>query len=153
EDAVAHLHRQVQPAPSALDDVDDAKGVLVVAKPSPESTVERLVERLLTSMAERRVADVVPEPDRLAEILVQPERTRDRAGDRGRLQRVGETRSVVVRGIDEDLGLVLETPERLGVNDAIPVSLERRAQAARLVGVLPAARLVRANRERREEGV
>ena len=40
---------------------------------------EDLVERLLAGVAERRVADVMPDRDRLGEILVQAQRTPDAA--------------------------------------------------------------------------
>ena len=74
-----------------------------------EALAERLVERLLAGMAERCVAGVVTEPDRLDEILVQPERARDDARDRGRLERVGHPRPVVVTlRVDEDLCLPLQ---------------------------------------------
>ena len=100
---------------------------------------------------ERRVARVVPETDRLDEILVEPERTRDDARDRGRLERVGHPGAVVVAfRVDEDLRLSLQPPERLRVDEAITVALERRADAARRLGLRPAPRLERAHGERRE---
>ena len=83
-------------------------------------------------MPERRVAEVVAEADRLDEILVQAERAGDAARDAGRLERVGQARAeVVVRGIDPDLSLVAEPAERLGMDDPVAVTLERRPQAAR----------------------
>ena len=57
---------------------------------------------------------------------------------------------VVALGIDEDLRLVAQAAERLGVDDAVAVALERRAQAAFGLGRLASARLVRAHGERRE---
>ena len=42
-----------------------------------------------------------------------------------------EARDVVVAlGIDEHLGLVLEPPERLGMEDGLAVALERRSQSS-----------------------
>ena len=106
--------------------------LLVVAEASPEALVHGRVERVLARMPERRVAHVVAEADRLDEILVQPQRPRDDARDRGRLERVGHPRAVVVAlGVDEDLRLALQPPERLGVHDAVAVALERRAHGAR----------------------
>ncbi len=79
---------------------------------------------------ERRVSHVVPEPDRLDEVLVQPQRPRDDARDRSRLERVGHARAVVVAfRVDEDLRLPLQPPERLRVDDAVAVALERRPDA------------------------
>ena len=120
-------------------------------KRPPKRSRERRVERLLAGVAERRVAGVVAEPDRLDEILVQPQRAGDDAGDPGRLERVGHARAVVVAGrVDEDLRLALQPPERLRVDDPVAVALERRAHVRLGLGPQPAARLVRAHRERRE---
>jgi hypothetical protein len=124
-----------------------------VLKPAPEALLQQPVERLLAGVPERRVAEVVAEADRLGEILVQPQRTGDRARDPARLERVRQTRAVVVSfRRDEDLRLVLEPPEALGVDDPVAVALERRAQAARrlLDGTL---RGIRARRERRQRVV
>ena len=119
-------------------------------KRPPKRSRERGVERLLAGVPERRVAGVVAEADRLDEILVEPERAGDDAGDPGRLERVGHPRAVVVAGgVDEDLRLALQAPERLGVDDPVAVALERRPHVGLRLGPEPAARLVRAHRERR----
>jgi hypothetical protein len=55
---------------------------------------------------------------------------------------------VVALGIDEDLRLEAQPAERLRVDDAVAVALERRAQPALLLGEVAAARLVRADGER-----
>ena len=47
-------------------------------------------------MAEGRVAQIMPQRRRLREIFVKPQPPRDRAGDLGDLQRVGQTRAVMV---------------------------------------------------------
>ena len=80
-DPVANLGGQVQL-------LGDPQRLLVVAEAEPEALAQRLVERLFARMSERRVAHVMPEPDRLGEILVQAERPRDDPRDAGRLERV-----------------------------------------------------------------
>ena len=151
EDAVAHLPREVEAAAVALEPLDDAQRVLVVAEPAAAALAEHLVERLLARVPERRVAEVVAEPDRLDEILVQPQRTADAARDARRLERVRETRAEMVAfGVDEDLGLVAQAAECLRVDDAVAVALERRAQAAFLLREIAAAALVGAHGERRQ---
>ena len=135
EDPVAHLPREVEPAPVALERLDDAQRVLVVPEAVAAALAEQLVERLLARVPERRVAEIVAEPDRLDEVLVQPQRARDAARDARRLERVREPRAeVVALGIDEDLRLVAQPAERLRVDDAVAVALERRAQPALLLG-------------------
>ena len=151
EDPVADLGGQVEPAPVALEHVDDPQRVLVVAEAAVEALAQRLVERLLAGVAERRVPEVVAEPDRLDQVLVQPQRPGDPARDPGRLERVRQPGAVVVAGgVDEDLRLVHQPPERLRVDDPVAVALERRPQQARLLLARAPARLVRAHRERRE---
>ena len=126
EDPVAHLPGEVHSAPIALEHVDDPQRVLVVAEAETEPLAQQAVECLLPRVAEGRVAEVVPEPDRLDEILVQPQRPAHPARDPGRLERVREPRAnVVADGRDEDLRLVLEPAERLGMDDAVAVVLER----------------------------
>ena len=83
-------------APVPLEPLDDAERVLVVPEAGPAALAQQLVERLLAGVAEGRMAEVVPEPDRLDEILVQPQRAADPARDAGRLQRVGQARPEVI---------------------------------------------------------
>ena len=118
EDPVADLVGEVERA-------RDRERLLVVAEAPAEALLHRGVERVLAGVPERRVPHVVAEPDRLDEVLVQPERPRDDARDRSRLERVGHARAVVVAlGIDEDLRLPLQAPERLRVDDAVAIALE-----------------------------
>jgi hypothetical protein len=125
--------------------------VLVVAKAAAAALAQQLVERLLAGMPERRVAEVVAEADRLDEILVQPERPRHPACNRSPLERVREPRpEVVALRVDEDLRLQPQPAERLRVDDAVPVALERRPQPAFLLGQVSPARVVRAHGERRQ---
>jgi hypothetical protein len=103
---------------------------------------QRLVKRLLADVAEGRVAEVVAEPDRLGQILVQAKRPGHGAGDEAGLERVREPRAVVVAlGRDEDLGLVLEPAKRLGVCDPVAVALKRGADGAVGLGFAPQRRV------------
>src|SRR6516165_12815089 len=70
---------------------------------------EAAIERALAGMAERGMAQVMGERQRLGQILVEPERARERAGDLGDLERMGQTGAKVVALVkDKDLGLVRE---------------------------------------------
>jgi len=76
-------------------------------------------------VAERRMAQVVSQADRLREALIEPEHFGDGPSDLGDLDTVREARAVVI--VDarrEDLRLALQTPERRAVDDPIPVPLK-----------------------------
>ena len=104
---------------------------------------EDLVERLLARMTERRMAEIVADRDRFGQILVQPQPARDTARDARSLERVREARAeVIALGIHEDLSLEAQSPERLRVDDAVSVALERCPQPALFLGILAPARLV-----------
>ena len=66
EDPVADLVREVQGA-------RDAERLLVMTEAPPEAALHCGVERVLARVTERRVPHVVAEPDRLDEVLVQPQ--------------------------------------------------------------------------------
>ena len=89
------------------------------------------LQLLLAGVAERRMAEVVGERDGLGEIGVEAHRRGERAGDLRHLQRVGQPGAVLVALVgDEHLGLLLQAPERRGVDDAVAVAGEGRARAA-----------------------
>ncbi len=122
-----------------------------MAEVAPEALFQAAVERLLADVPERRVAEVVAEPDRLHEVLVQAQRPRHRPRDRGHLQRVREAGAVVVAPRrHEHLRLVGQAPERLPVHDPVAVALEGRPQRAVLLGVR-APGGIGARRQRREQ--
>ena len=98
------------------------------------------LQRVLAEVAERRVAEVVAERDGLGEGLVEPQRPGQRPRHLGDLQRVGEPGDEVVAvGVQEDLRLVLEPAEGLGVQDPVAVALERRPERVLRFGPRPAA--------------
>ena len=151
EDPVAHLPGEVEPAAVALERSTTRSECSLWRKPPAAALAQQLVERLLARVAERRVAEVVAEPDRLDEILVQPQRPRDAARDAGRLERVRQPRAeVVALGVDEDLRLV----PRAGGTPSSGRCGRGRAGTACAGGTPPreraAAGLVRADGERRQ---
>ena len=87
-------------------------------------------ERFLAGMAERRVAEIVRERQRLGQILVETAaRGAMRARDLRHFEAVGQPRAVMIAlVIDEDLRLVLQAAERGRMNDAVAVALKRRAR-------------------------
>lgn len=101
----------------------DPQGLGVVIKPAIRG--HDRIEGVFSGMAEGRMADIVGEGERFSEILVQPEGAGGRAGDLGDLKGMSEAGPVVIAFMgDEDLGLLLEATERVGVNDPVPVALK-----------------------------
>ena len=151
QDAHARLIAQVQPAPVALEHVHHAQALLIV--PEADAGVDR-VECALSRVAERRVAEVVPEADGLGEVLIEFERAGDRAREARDLERVRQARAVMVAlRAQEHLRLVLQAAERFRVRDAVDVALEARAHLTRRLGRraaggLRAQQAVRADEQR-----
>jgi hypothetical protein len=77
EDAVANLLGEIQR-------LGDPQRLLVVAEPPVEARLEGCVQGVLARVAERRMAGVVPEADRLDEVFVQTERLECRIRSRSR---------------------------------------------------------------------
>ncbi len=123
-DTVAHLPCQVQAASIVLEHVDHTKALLVVT----ETTRRQLVEHAFAGVPERRVTKVVSEGNGLGQFLVQSQHLRDAPRNLRNLERVRQPRAVVIacRG-EEDLRLVLQPAKGLGVDDAVPIALEHRA--------------------------
>ena len=92
-------------------------------------------------MAERRVAEIVAERDRLGEIVVEPERLGERARDLRDLDRMGEAGAeMIALVVDEDLGLVREAAKGGRMDDAVAVALEIAAGRRGRLGVEAPAR-------------
>ena len=100
------------------------------------------VQRFLSGVAERRVAEVVGEREGFRQVFIEAERAGDGAGDLRHLDRMGEAGAVeIALVVDEDLGLVLEPAEGGGVDDAVAVALARGAGGGLGFVVQPPARL------------
>ena len=108
---------------AALEAGDDAQGLGVVVE-AAESR-HAVVEGVLAGVAEGGVAEVVRERERLGEILVEAEGSREGPGDLPDLDRMGQAGAeMVALVVDEDLGLVVEAAEGGRVDDAVAVALE-----------------------------
>ena len=76
----------------------------------------------------------MPERDRLGQRFVEREGAGQRAGDLRDVEGVRQAGDVVVAlRIEEDLRLVLEAPEGLGVDDPIAIPLEGGSERIRLL--------------------
>ena len=95
-------------------------------------------------MTERRMTEIVCERQGFREVLIEPKRARQRAGNLDDFQRVRQPRAVMVAFvIDEDLRLVGKPPEGRGMDDPVTVAPESIACRADRLGVEPAATLRR----------
>ena len=133
-----HEVQAVERRVALLQLVDHAQALQVVL----EAAVARhaFVQRVLAGMAERRVAQVVRQRDRLDQVLVQPQRPRDRTAQLRHLDRVREPRAEQVAFVvQEHLRLVDQPAERGGMDDAVAVALELGAGRRRRLGMAAAA--------------
>ncbi len=140
DQAFQRLPGQIEPVEggiAALQFGDDAQGLRVVIEAA--EAAQAIVERPFTGVAERRMAEIVRQCQRLGEVLVEPKRARQRAGDLRHFQRMSEPGAVVVAlVIDEHLRLMRQPPERAGMDNAVAVAPERVTGRARRLGMQPA---------------
>ena len=107
-----------------------------------EAAGHQRIDHAFAGVTERRVPEVVPQRDRFGQLLVQAQDLGNGARDLRHLERVRESRPIMVaRRRKEDLGLVLQAAERLAVDDSIAVALKCRADVVFRLGPEPAARL------------
>ena len=107
--------------------LNDAQALLMVAKTADRR--HHITEGRFTGVAERRVAEVVRQPNRFGQIFIQLERARDGARHLCDLERVGETRAVMVAfRRQEHLRFMLEPAECLAMEDTVAIPLETGAQ-------------------------
>ena len=103
-------------------------------------------------MAKRRVSQVVPQRNRLGQLLVQVQDFGDRAGDLRDLERVRQTSAIVIAGRrKEHLGLVLQPAEGLAVYHAVAIALEGGPDLVFRLRALATARVGRLGRLGRED--
>ena len=149
--------RQVQAAMAGvalLEVLDDAQRVQVVVE-AQAVALQAVVQRALAGVAERRVADVVDQRERLRQVVVQAERGGDLAGDLRDLDGVGQAAAEVVGGAaGKDLRLARQAAKGAGLHDAVAVALEGGAAVARAAPGRRArrARAPRRRRRRRPAG-
>jgi len=122
---------------AALQRGDDAQRLRIMVEAAERG--EAGVERTLAGMAERRMAEIMGQRQRLGEILVETEPPRERAGDLCHFEGVSEPGAVMVAFVEyEDLRLVLEAAECGGVDDTVAVAAEDATAFAGRLGMEPA---------------
>lgn len=147
QDTVADFPGQVQAFAVFLNGIHDAQALDVVLEPDGRQSVQRP----FSGMSERRVPQIVPDGDRLREILVQAQGAGNRPRNLGNFQRVRQACAVMVpvRG-KKHLCFVFQAAEAGAVDDASHVALERGAQLALRLVDPPAARAGRGDCVTRE---
>ena len=130
-DPIDHLEGEVQPSTVELETLDHAHALIDVG----EAARQDRVQTFFAGVTERGVAQVVPESDGLGQVFVEAQGARHRPGDLRDLEGVRQPGAVVVTlRREEDLRLVLEPPEGLGVDDPVAVALVIGAQRTGLLG-------------------
>ena len=117
----------------------------------PPTARHRGIERALARMAERRMAEIMRQRQRLGQVLVDAKRAGDGAGDLRHFEAMGQPRAVMIAlVIDEHLGLVVQPAEGRGMEDAVAVARERRAGSGSAARVKPPAARPRIDGIRRQ---
>jgi len=92
-------------------------------------------------MAEWPVPEVVAKGDRFHQVFIEKEGLANGPGDLGYLDRMRQSRSVmVIRRKKKDLRLMLQPPERLAVYDPVTIMLKRRPEVTLGLRPQPAPR-------------
>ena len=111
-----------------------------------------LCQNILTGVSKGRVTEVMHQRHRLNQILVNPQRSGNRAGDRTDLERVGETVTMIIAClIGKDLSFVTESPVRRRMKNAVAIPLERASIFLLGLRVLTALRMSAMYRIRLEQ--
>ena len=137
----ARLETEVQPVVCGIalfQFVHNAKALQVVLEAVAVRlvTLEAFVERVLPSVAEGCVTQVVGQRDGFDQVFVEAQRAGDRAAELRNFERVRQPRAEqVALVVQEHLGLVDEAAERCAVHDAVAVALEFVAVGGRRLGV------------------
>jgi hypothetical protein len=119
EDAIKHLHGQVL----VLDPVKEPHALDIVEEHPDAQLLAELREAGLAEMPVGDMADIVPERDRLDQILVEPETPPDGAGDLGdELDMDDPVRDMVIINEIEDLRLVDIPGVGPGMDDPVRVA-------------------------------
>ena len=100
---------------------------------------QRRFKCILTRMAEWWVAEIMRQRQRLGQVLIEPQCPRQRAGDLGDFEAVGQPdpEMVAIRS-HEHLGLVAQAAKGARMDDAVAITLEGRAGGGRRLGVAAA---------------
>src|SRR3982751_4835319 len=100
----------------------------------PTKGFERFLKRILTRMAEWRVADIMRQTQSLGQVFVEPQGTRNRPPDLRDFEAMGQADAVMVTiGRDKNLRLVAQPPKGDRVDDPVAVTLEYIARAAHVL--------------------
>jgi len=100
-----------------------------------------VVERILSGVPKRCVAQVMGQRNGFDQVFVEPQRARHRAAELRHLQRVGQARAKqVALVVQKHLGFIYQTPKCRAVHDAVTVSLVVGARWRRRLRKTPTAR-------------
>ena len=111
---------EVQSLPVFLQNVHHTERLLIVAK----WLSGHITERLFSCVAKGCVAQIMTKGNGLCEILIEPQRPGNGAGDPHHFQRVGQPCPVVIAlRLQEHLCLVLQPSEGFAVHDPIHIPL------------------------------
>ena len=90
----------------------------------PESLAAKLIQSSFTGMSKRCMPQIMSQGNCLCQLFIQPQLFFKRTGVLGDLQGVRQSGTVLISSPSQKhLRLMLQTPERLTVQNSIPISL------------------------------
>jgi hypothetical protein len=102
------------------------------------------IERLLTSVAERRMSDVMDQRQGFDELFIQLKGRGSRAGNLGYFNRMREsTAEMVGVAMGKHLRLPCKAPKGARMDDAIPITLKSGAIGVRIFHMLARSQRIR----------
>jgi hypothetical protein len=118
-----------------LEVLDNPQRVNVVVE-APPMTLQAAVQRALTRMPKRRMADVVNQRQRLRQIFVQAKRGRNRPCNLRNLNSVRQAAAKMIgRPARKYLRLPRKPPEGSRLHNTLAVTLKRRAHGTQRRGI------------------
>ena len=132
--------------------LDNAQRMQIVVESQPMA-FQAFIQSALAGMAERRMADIVNQRQRLGQVLVQPQRLGDAARNLHHFNGVGQAAAKVVRrAAGKYLRLARQPAKRARLHNAFPVALKRRPRWPRAAPHTRARSARRPQPRRRRKG-
>ena len=113
----------IKPGVTGFELRHDAERLRIMVKPAIR--LHRCIQRIFPGMSEGRMAQIMRKRQRLGQILIQAQKSRDGPRNLRHFNGMGQARAEMITFvIDKHLRLVLQAPKGRGVDDTVPIPLK-----------------------------